>query len=128
MKASKTDPGGLRKTDCGPHRQTDRRTDKHYETTTDKMNNEENDCDCSSGDCERKGKKREMNWYIVEVDIDGRYYGKFATYATCEQNAQDIIAESDLGARNYDTITLAGFLYEGDALNDADTNQFHEIE
>ena len=84
-----------------------------HDTTQDKMNTET---------------QEQKNWYIVEVDIDGKYYGKFATYATCEQNARDIIAASDLGARNYDTITLAGFLYEGDALNDADTNQFHEIE
>jgi hypothetical protein len=97
-----------------------------YDRYEDEWRKTESVCD---GDCDVCAGEEGKNWYIVEVEIDYKYYGHFAVYAKSGEDAEDEIGASDLGLgdRRYDTITLSASLYAGD-VSEFDTDKFHEIE
>ena len=86
---------------------------------------------CDECDEEEDEEKEEggKNWYVVEVEIDYKYYGHFAVYAKSGEDAEDEIGASDLGLgdRRYDTLSIYGSRYDGD-VSEFDTDKFHEIE
>lgn len=63
---------------------------------------------------EEKEDDEPKKWYAVGVDLDGKYFGTFVVYTTSEEEARDEIADSDIGAPDYDVITLYAYEYEGD--------------
>jgi hypothetical protein len=69
----------------------------------------------------------QKNWYIVEVELDGKHHGKFVTYEESEQDARDTIADCMGNENKYDTITLCGSLYHGD-VSQYDTDNFYEVD
>lgn len=71
----------------------------------------------------------DYKWYVVEVLIDGRYWGKYLTFEECEEDARDTIANSDIGANhNYDEITLYSYEYEGADVSMYDESKFYSLD
>ena len=77
-------------------------------------------------ECDDDGPKK---WYAVEVDLDGKYFGTFVVYTTSEEEARDEIADSDIGAPDYDVITLYAYEYEGDVSDyENDKTAYYQLE
>jgi len=70
--------------------------------------------------------KQVSTWFIVEVQLDGRYHGTYLTCDLTEEDARDCVADNCIDG-SYDVITLSACEYTK-RNDDLDKGKWYDVD